>query len=61
MMTLVVEEEENIAIQYDAFLLLSIFILSPVHEDKVFYILKNNRPMLIPFIETFQEERGNLS
>jgi len=50
-MTLVLNQ--NKGIQYEAFLLLSLFILMPKGDDKVYNILKNNKTMLIEFIEKF--------
>lgn len=50
-MTLVLNQ--NKCIQYEAFLLLSLFILMPKDDEKVYNILKNNKEMLIEFIEKF--------
>jgi len=44
---------QNKGIQYEAFLLLSLFILMPRDDEKVFQILKKNKAMLIDFISDF--------
>lgn len=45
--------DENKGIQYEAFLLLSLFILIPKEDEKVYNILKKNKKMLIDYIEKF--------
>jgi hypothetical protein len=50
---------QNKGIQYEAFLLLSLFILMPHQdEDKVKQILRTNQKNLNEFIKSFQNERG---
>lgn len=44
---------ENKGIQYEAFLLLSLFILMPREDEKVSTIITKNKSMLIDFIEKF--------
>jgi hypothetical protein len=44
---------ETKGIQYEAFLLLSLFILMPDKEEKVHQILNNNRQKLNDFIKDF--------
>lgn len=42
----------------EAFLLLSLFILMPKTDERVFTILRKNQSMLVDFIEKFQNDRG---
>jgi calcium binding protein 39 len=49
---------ENKGIQYEAFLLLSLFILMPKEDERVSTIITKNKAMLIDFIEKFQNDRG---
>ena len=51
---------ENKSIAYEAFLLLSLFILTPHHEgSKTATILYNNQKMLFDFIGNFQPEKDD--
>jgi Mo25-like len=45
---------QNKGIQYEAFLLLSLFILMPQENDAVSYTLKMNKGNLTDFIKNFQ-------
>ncbi len=44
---------QNKGIQYEAFLLLSLFILVPLENEAVRYILIMNKQNLVDFIKTF--------
>jgi len=44
---------QNKGIQYEAFLLLSLFILVPIENEAVQYILKMNKKDLTEFIKNF--------
>jgi hypothetical protein len=48
---------QNKAIQYEAFLLLSLFILMPLENHAVKYILEMNKGNLKDFIKNFQHDR----
>ena len=48
---------QNKAIQYEAFLLLSLFILMPLENQAVRYILEMNKGNLKDFIKNFQHDR----
>jgi hypothetical protein len=49
---------ENKGIAYEAFLLLSLFILMPKEEEKVINVLRTNKRNLNEFIKNFQTDRG---
>ena len=49
---------ENKGIQYEAFLLLSLYIMLPKSNEKATQILQTNKKHLNEFIKTFQNERG---
>ena len=48
---------QNKAIQYEAFLLLSLFVLMPLEVAAVKYILEMNKSNLNDFIKNFQQDR----
>jgi acid phosphatase family membrane protein YuiD len=48
---------QNKGIQYEAFLLLSLFILMPMESQAVKYTLEMNKQNLNDFIKNFQQER----
>lgn len=48
---------QNKGIQYEAFLLLSLFILMPQENQAIRYILKMNKSNLTDFIKSFQLDR----
>ena len=48
---------QNKAIQYEAFLLLSLFVLMPLEVPAVKYILEMNKANLNDFIKNFQQDR----